>query len=1113
MCWKAVLLRGLHVADPPTGEITFLATDIEGSVELWQRNEAAMSVALARHDRLLRAIVPQHDGQVIKGSGDGIWSVFTHPRRALDAALTIQAAIRSATWDDIGGLRVRIAVHSGEAELRDGDYFGPTANRLARLLERVRGGQILVSEPTVRLTGAEAWATFEVLDIGELRLRNFREPLRAFELVVPGDDGTKRAEAGFGATAFVPSYSFPSPGQLVGRSSEVDLLWSVLERGRESGQIVLISAQAGTGKSTLVGELVRRARASGVLCLAGGAYERAGVVPLGPARDALADYLLSQPADHLGTFERDVLADLASVVPGLAYQFPDLGQISRGPDLGRISGAITACLRALADRHPVMLCLEDLHVADDGTIGLIRHLVQQTSKLRLTICATFRSDEVQPGGELGNMVVALARAGATTINLAPLDRQQTGQLIANLLDGPIGERLSDSLFAATEGNPLFLEQLVHALREAGQISRTGRVWYGTDGGPLKLSSIVRDVLGERLHRLDRRCYDTVGMAAVLGQTFEYEALSAALDPPTMLSLVEDLEEAARAHVLREVPSGYAFTHPLLRETIYDALSAPRRMLFHRQAGEALQRLAGGRADEYAAELAHHFLRAGNDPSMRAKTLQFSLTAGRHAARFFLHNEVLIHFTRVCELLDSGAVPFDQEVLLEALFARQNAERALGRWLPLIATCERILACTVDPIVRAQARGSLGHARQRLNDTAAAIRECDSALAELASVADRPDAIPTRLDVLTDKAYLLFLQGRFEEQSALGTEMLAIAHQLGLPKPLQWAHNVLGLANLGRGQVTAALSHFQRFLETALHANDALDEALAHSNLGIQYQYAGEFESARAQLERAIQLCREAEAEPRAINSIQRLGWVLVGLGDLDGALRQAEWGHALASSASDRWAADCQDLLGTIFSLRGDWSIAASHFEEALRLRERGPHIVGRIETLLGLGTTRQRAGDWDDARRAFVDALTLAGQIDPSPWLVAASRHLGQLRVLLGESEGVDLISRALTLAETMPRSVELAPTLLAAVECGRWRDDAPGALAALQRALAANSTVETRIELLCVLARHQREHGMVEEVGRSLDDARSLAARLGSPRITQRVQEATVEAPTVGR
>jgi len=1099
-----VHVRG-HVIEPLSGALTFLATDIVGSLSHWQRNEAAMSIALARHDHLLRELIARHGGQFIKGTGDGVWAAFEQPAAALDVALAIQAGIRTTSWGEVGELRIRVALHSGEAEARDGDYFGTNPNLLARLLERARGGQILISEATVRLANVEDSAAYAIRSVGELRLRGVRETTQAFELLQTASDADGASPWQDIGLSYVPSYSFPIPGHLVGRARELARLWAVLEQGREAPQVILVSAPAGTGKSTLVGDLVRRVQATGTLCLAGGAYEQAGVIPLGPIREALADYLLSQPADSLHALLGDVLADLALVMPELTHHLGGPRRDEGRPDLDRLSGAVLACLSALAEQQPVLLCLEDLHTTDDGTLGLIRYLMRRAGKQRLVLCLTFRDEEVQPGQELERLIAALTREGAARIDLAPLDRDQTGELIASLLDGPASERLRDSLYATTEGNPLFLEQSVLALREQGKISRAGRVWYDTGDVDLSLPPVSRDLLGERLSRLSQRCRATMAMAAVLGQTFEYEALIAAVAPSDILHLVEDLEEAERAHVLREMPSGYAFTHALLRRALYDSLSPARRMWLHGRAGEALERLAGPRADERSAKLAHHFVNAVPGAENRVKALQYSLEAGRRAAALFQHHEALEHFRRVCELADRHGVAISLETHLEVLEGRQTAERALGEWQQVVETSERILSLAHDPLLRARAGSSIGDARQRVGDLAGATDACDHALAELDGISEQTETVSARLQLLSDKTYLLFLQGRYSEQAAIGAEMLPIAHRLGTPLALQQAHNALASSAMGRGQVDEGLAHFGQFLAAVERSNDRLSQALAHSNLGIQYQFAGEFGPAQAEFERALELRRDLGADVRSVNTIQRLGWVALGEGDLERALELGEYARDLATRAKDRWAADCYDLLGTIFTVKAEWSAAIDHFEQARRLRERGTHVVGWVETLMGLGTVHQQTGDLSAARARFSEALDIANSIDPSPWRVAALRHLGRLCYFLGEPEGSALIRAALALAQTMPRSIEFGPTLLAAVESGCWSDDPAGAAQALEVALTSGLTAVGRVDVQCALARLQIETGDLTAAWGQIRKAQVLVDRLCSPRSSCMVMQAT--------
>jgi len=136
------------VASPPTGTVTFLFTDIEGSTKLWEQNAAAMQSALARHDEILRDATEQHGGYVFKTVGDAFCCAFPKAPDALEAALDAQRLLLKERWAESGPLRVRMSLHMGVAEERDGDYFGPPVNRVARLLSAAHGGQVLLSLPT-----------------------------------------------------------------------------------------------------------------------------------------------------------------------------------------------------------------------------------------------------------------------------------------------------------------------------------------------------------------------------------------------------------------------------------------------------------------------------------------------------------------------------------------------------------------------------------------------------------------------------------------------------------------------------------------------------------------------------------------------------------------------------------------------------------------------------------------------------------------------------------------------------------------------------------------------------------------------------------------------------
>ena len=170
---------------PPTGTITFLFTDIEGSTRFWEYYPEAMQRTLVRHDRLLREVIARHGGYIFTTAGDAFSVAFQSPQAALDAAIDAQRSIAAETPDEMGRLHVRMALHTGAADERDGDYFGPTLNRCARLLAAGHGGQVLVSLTTGELIRDTLPEEVALRDLGEHRLRDLARSERVFQLLHP----------------------------------------------------------------------------------------------------------------------------------------------------------------------------------------------------------------------------------------------------------------------------------------------------------------------------------------------------------------------------------------------------------------------------------------------------------------------------------------------------------------------------------------------------------------------------------------------------------------------------------------------------------------------------------------------------------------------------------------------------------------------------------------------------------------------------------------------------------------------------------------------------------------------------------------------------------------
>jgi predicted ATPase/class 3 adenylate cyclase len=225
----------------PTGTVTFLFTDVEGSSRLWEEFPDAMQDALARHDVIVREAIESHDGQVVKTTGDGFHAAFGTASAAVEAAIDAQLGLASGSWSETGPVRVRMGVHTGAAEIRDGDYYGTTLNRAARLMSVGHGGQVLASGATSELLRG---SSVELVDLGSHQLRDLGEPERVFQVV------HSRLGSEFAPLRTLDAFATNLPLQVstfVGRDDDVDEVMEALGQGR----LVTLIGVGGVGKTRL----------------------------------------------------------------------------------------------------------------------------------------------------------------------------------------------------------------------------------------------------------------------------------------------------------------------------------------------------------------------------------------------------------------------------------------------------------------------------------------------------------------------------------------------------------------------------------------------------------------------------------------------------------------------------------------------------------------------------------------------------------------------------------------------------------------------------------------------------------------------------------------------
>jgi DNA-binding CsgD family transcriptional regulator/tetratricopeptide (TPR) repeat protein len=408
-----------------------------------------------------------------------------------------------------------------------------------------------------------------------------------------------------------PTSTFP----FVGRSAELDLLHTLMPSAvGEHRRVVLLAGEPGCGKSRLVREFAGEAAERGTLVLYG-ACDAVVPTPYGPFVEAL------DPLVRVAEHAEDPVAELGPGAGELARLMPDLPTRVRGlaapldtePDTGRhrLHTAVTNLLAKASRRRSVLLVLEDGHWADAGTLLLLRHLARTTWGGRVLLVVTFRDTEVDVPRELTETLADLRRSeDVVRMRLDALSGTDVADFVVRAakcdLDDEVRE-LAVSIHDLTDGNAFLICELWRALIETGTVEvGDGRIRVLRPLRELATPTSVREVVNQRLARLDPRAAELLELAATIGPEFKLDVIRrvAGLAERELLAA---LEETVASGMVEELPAPRLvcrFTHELLRRAVYDRLSLARRAELHLRVGEAL--VAGGASERALADLAHHF---------------------------------------------------------------------------------------------------------------------------------------------------------------------------------------------------------------------------------------------------------------------------------------------------------------------------------------------------------------------------------------------------------------------------------------------------------------------------------------------------------------------------
>ena len=907
---------------PPSGTVTFLFTDIEGSTRLWEEHPEAMRVALARHDDILRGAFERHGGHVFKTVGDAFCVAFASAPEALRAAMDAQRALRQEAWGEVGSVRVRMALHAGEAQERDADYFGPALNRVARLLAAGRGEQVLLSRAAREGLELSLPEAVTLHDMGSHRLKDLLLPEHVYQLVHP------ELPAEFPPLRSLDALPNNLPRQLtsfIGREREM----AEVKRLLSVGSLVTLTGPGGTGKTRLalqVGADLLDRYGDGVWLADLAPLTDAPLVPqavasaLGlrdepgrPLTQTLTDFLASKSLLLVLDNCEHLIEACAQLAAALLAASPRLSVLATSREPLRVPGEVAWPVPSLPLPDPALPLPPPENLERYDAVRLFRE----------------RAVSVQPGFAITSKNAHAVAQICRRLDGIPLAVELAAARVRALPVEQIAPRLDDRFRLLTGGSRTALprQQTLRALIDWS--------WDLLNAGEKALLSRLSVFSGGWT-------LDAAEAVCAGGEVEGWEVLDLLTGlVDKSLAVYEDPEGGARYRLLETVrqyardrlgEAGEEGAVKRQHRDFYLALSEEAEPFLRGQEQVAWFGCLEAEKGNLRAALEYCFAEAG--PGGDGRALRFVAA--------------LWWFWYIRGYSGEG---------------RANVEKALSGTGPLESGERPTSPARAKAL---QAAGSFAYQQGDPETARARWQEC----LEVRRAQEDKRGVAA---VLNNLGVLARDRGDFGEARSRYEEALALRREVGHAPDIAGTLNNLALLMSDRGDAAAAQALYEESLSFLRQDGDTYAMATTLNNLGKLAHERNDHVRARAYIEEALALRRQIGEKRGVAMSLVSLGTIAQAQGHDDEARSLFEQALVICQETGDQWLTSFTlEGLASLAAERGDYGRADALYRESLRVRVTlgdRPHIA---HTLHFLGRMRYRQGLPGGAARLWAAAEAL---------------------------------------------------------------------------------------------------------------------------------------------
>lgn len=738
---------------------------------------------------------------------------------------------------------------------------------------------------------------------------------------------------------------------MVGRDRPMERLVALHQEVRVGeGAAVCVAGEAGIGKSRLVEEFCRFCRREGTRVLVASSLFGGSASSYQLFAEALRQYFALRGVDSAQALQRflfDRAPRIAGSIPVLS-RFLRFAFATNGPTSEEeLWEVLDQVICFISEERPLVLVLEDLQWADEGSVRLFHFLTRRAPGRRMFLLGTYRPEEAisEADGRPHPLQTALRILGREDrferIELARLSRGEVMEVLARLYPGnDWGEEFGTLLYREAEGNPFFMVEILKLLTAEKILAKRDGVWtLATTVDKISIPEKVYDVVMRRLSRLGEREREILELGAVEGDVFHSGTIlrGLGLERMPLLKTLQFLEQIH--HLIHAAGPQYHFDHSKIREILYASIPPELRIEYHTVVGQFLAE-SFGESEEHAGVIAHNLLAAG----LKSEALPYLILSANAAARLFAHADAIRYLERAESLLHDlhPHNPPTERVrdLIEIRQRRGDQEYAAGRYRAALVSYEIALELTrAAPEARREADivRAIGRMQYLLGHPIESQRTYEEAIKRYASLVEEARAAgdDARLNsAVRELGKLYFFKGDMEVAERHMREAIALAERRGDERIRAAALNNLSGIHYIRGDLEEALACHRTCLDIRERLRDELGLAQSHKNIGIIHYRQGEPQEAENHLNEGLALYRKAVDRRGEAVTLRHLGNVHYQSGDHVGAQRHWEASLSLCRELGNTEdLCSCLNNLGLVHFEEGHYASAERLYRESLEIR------------------------------------------------------------------------------------------------------------------------------------------------------------------------------------